>query len=95
LQFYLILSWKIWIGKFVATKEANLKTPKTVKFFLSTPRRRIERVEVAPHQFLTSALNGIKWLTSRPGRFKSWGGGDLLLFEFEVGCVEVSLDVQM
>jgi hypothetical protein len=92
LQFYLILSWKILIGKFFATKEANLKTQKTVKSFLFTPIRRIGRVKVAPHQFLTSALNGGKWLTSRPCRFTS-EKKNLVAFELEFGCVEVSLDI--
>ena len=47
-------------------------------------------MEVAPHQILTSAFNGGKWLTSWPGHFtpeKKY----LVLFELEVGCVEVSL----
>jgi hypothetical protein len=54
-----------------------------VKFFLSTPSRRMVGVEVQPHSFLTSALDVGEWSNSRPGRF-TLGEKTSVPIEYEV-----------
>jgi hypothetical protein len=39
------------------------------QFFFSTPLRHTEEAEIRLHLFLSSAVDGYEWLTSRPSRF--------------------------
>ena len=44
------------------------KTPEKVKWYLSMSRKHIGELKVKLQSFLTWALHGVEWSTSRPGR---------------------------
>jgi len=47
-----------------------LRLTAKVQLFLSATWKRIGGEDVYLHSFLTSAVDGGEWLTSRPGRFR-------------------------
>jgi hypothetical protein len=59
-----LLFWYCLLKRFISTK-------KQWRFSFSTACRRMGRLQVRLHSFLTSALDGGKWLNSRSGRFYS------------------------